>query len=311
MSNEFIEKWKSWKDYKGNPLIKPRPPDWIIADPTFVNNKNSPDGLWHLFAHSIIAGIRHFISSNGFDWIDSNHQSFSGMRPFLFNEDDKFYLFYEKLMTPFSSSRIEMRESSDLFEWSSPKIIIKPTMSWEGRAPATNSNPCIVKYGDKYRLYYSAGSVFLKDCLFNEPKYIGVAESDKIDTTYQKLFNKPIIIPNKSHPFRNLGAGAIKVLFLKKRKIWLGFNNGIYIDNSSRTRSSILLLKSSDGLIWEDCFDKPIIFPTRGWKRAFVYQLDVRKIEEDNEYWLYYNSRDHWFFGVERIGLSILNTKIP
>ena len=71
MDVKFLGKWKKWRDDPRNPLIKPRPPDWIIADPTFITSEESPDGLWHLFAHSIITGINHFKSKDGITWQNS------------------------------------------------------------------------------------------------------------------------------------------------------------------------------------------------------------------------------------------------
>ncbi|MHA1270592.1 MAG: glycosyl hydrolase family 43 [Candidatus Helarchaeota archaeon] len=307
MTDDDLKKWSKWVDYNGNPLIKPRPPDWIIADPTFIPSNDSPDGYWHLFAHSIISGINHFISKDGIKWVNSFNRLFHGIRPFLYKENEIFYLLYEKLLTPFSNSVIIIRESEDLFNWSPPKVILRPSLPWEGKRSATNGNPCLIKYKKQYRLYYSAGSVFLKDCLFSEPKYIGIASANNIFGPYKKRLI-PIIKPNKNFLYRNLGAGAIKVIYLENEDIWLGFNNGIYIDKFSKTRSSILLLKSNDGINFINQFKTPIVSPTSGWKRSFVYQLDIRKINDS--YWMYYNARNGWFFGVEKIGLSKLQNVI-
>jgi predicted GH43/DUF377 family glycosyl hydrolase len=92
---------------------------------------------------------------------------------------------------------------------------------------------------------------------------------------------------------------------LRVNDTWLGFNNGIYKDK--RTGSSILLLQSDDGIIWHDVFEHPILYPTAGWKRAFVYQLDIRAV--GNEYWLYYNARNGWAIGSEGIGLAKLKSE--
>ncbi|MHA1384234.1 MAG: glycosyl hydrolase family 43 [Candidatus Helarchaeota archaeon] len=302
---DFLKNWKKWKDHKANPLITPRKPEWIIADPSFLYKDQTPDGKWHLFAHGILFGLYHFVSIDGLRWKNTYHKIDSGMRPFIFKENERYYLFYEQMLNLFFSVII-LRESKDLFNWGKPKTIIVPSIPWEGRFGRFNSNPCLVKFGDKYRLYYSANSIFLKDCLFNEPKYIGIAESNNIYGPYKKL-KKPIILPSKKHKYRNFGAGAIKVFFLESEDLWVGFNNGIFIDRYGRTRSSILLMYSEDGINWKDAFEKPIIYPTEGWKRSFVYQLDVKKIE--NQYWLYYNARAGWAIGSEAIGLAILDLK--
>ncbi len=56
-----------WKEHEGNPLIAPLFPSPIIADPTFLPPQETPDGLWHLFAHSML-GIHHFTSRDGLEW---------------------------------------------------------------------------------------------------------------------------------------------------------------------------------------------------------------------------------------------------
>ncbi|MDD1776632.1 MAG: glycosyl hydrolase family 43 [Candidatus Helarchaeota archaeon] len=302
MAIERYRRWKNWEDCESNPLISPKLPEWIIADPTFIPSNESPDGKWHLFAHGILFGINHFVSSDGINWINTHQKVDSGMRPFLFKDkDDTFYLFYEKMVL--LNSMIVVRKSNDLFHWSEFKAVLKPSLPWEGGIFKNAGNPCLVKAGDKFRLYYSCNSVFLPDCLFNEPKYIGFAESANIEGPYEK-HTTPIITPSKENPYRNFGAGAMKVL--KLQEDWIGFNNGIYKDKYGRSRSAILLLYSTDGIEWQDIFNTPIIYPIfdRVWKRTFVYQLDVRKVKDS--YWLYYNARHGWFLGTECIGLARL-----
>jgi len=302
MPIEIYKGWRNWEDYESNPLISPELPEWIIADPTFIPSSESPDGKWHLFAHGILFGIYHFVSSDGIKWINTHQKMDSGLRPFLFKDGDNiFYIFYEKMV--FLNSMIIFRKSKDLFQWSEAKPALKPALPWEGGLFKNAGNPCLVKSEDKYRLYYSCNSIFLPDCLFTEPKYIGFAESMNIEGPYQK-HPTPIILPTKDNPYRNFGAGAIKVL--KLNDSWIGFNNGIYKDKFGRSRSSILLLYSKDGIEWINVFSKPVIYPMfdRVWKRTFVYQLDVRKVKDT--YWLYYNARNGWFLGTESIGLARL-----
>ncbi len=296
-----LQNWKNWIDSEENPLIGPEPPEWIIADPTFISPQNSPDKRWHLFAHGILYGIYHYVSRDGLKWKNTGKHIAHGIRPFLFKEDNIFYLLYEKTFTSFLSS-IAIIQSSDLFQWSPPKIILSPKFIWEGKRSRRVGNPCLIKVNEKYRLYYSAASIFIWDALISEPKYIGVAEAKTIEGPYRK-YSSPIISPSPKHPYRNLSSGALKILPYNGG--WVGFNNGIYKDQLGQSRSSILLLYSDDGLHWQDVFKIPIIYPTTGWKKAFVYQLDVRKIR--NAYWLYYNARSGWKRGVERIGLATFN----
>ncbi len=301
MDIETLKTWNHWVDHVNNPLILPEPPDWIIADPTFIPPKDSPDGHWHLFAHGILSGIHHFTSTDGLKWKNTGHNFGGGIRPFLYKEGEAYYLLYEKTFTPLFSS-IVISRSFDLFKWTGHKHILSPSLSWEGLISRSVGNPCLIKKREnKYRLYYSAGSIMLWDTMVYEPKYIGVAVADHILGPYKK-YPEPIIHPSITHRYRNIGAGALKVL--KIENLWVGFNNGIYKDSHGQSRSCILLLHSENGLQWNDVFDVPIIFPTNGWKGAFVYQLDVKKIGD--QYWLYYNARDDWIPGVEKIGLAIL-----
>ena len=165
------------------------------------------------------------------------------------------------------------------------------------------SCPCVARDGDKFRLYYSTGQVFLKDLGFPEPRYIGFAESDDLLGPYIKN-PEPLFGPEPDHPYRNRGAGAIKVYRDEEKNRWVGFNNGIYTDEQNRSRSAIMVLTSTDGVSWTERFPDPIIGPDMGWKRALVYQLDAVP-RPDGSLWVYYNSRDGWRFGRERIGLEI------
>ena len=290
----------AWRDHPSNPLIEPPGREWIIADPTFLPPDLTPDGKWHLFAHSL-RGIHHYISIDGIGWQKRGGALFSGMRPFIFIDGDRYILLCERFKSPWFSE-ILARTSNDLEKWSEPQILITPTYRWEGALARNCGNPCLVKAEDGYRLYYSAGIVWLPDCGFPEPRYIGMATSDKPLGPFGKL-PTPIIWRSASDKWRNMGAGAIKVIRNPCGKGWLGFNNGIYRDEMGKSRSAILLLASDDGNEWRYLLNEPIIAPTEGWKRALVYALDVRKCGD--QWRLYYNARDGWFKGRERIGLAI------
>ena len=84
----------TWDDHPNNPLIKPPFPEWLIADPTVLPAVDSPDGKWHLFAHGLL-GIYHYCSYDGIHWQKAGGIiSFLALRPFIFREKDRYYLFY-------------------------------------------------------------------------------------------------------------------------------------------------------------------------------------------------------------------------
>lgn len=288
-----------WEDHPANPLIAPKWPDWMMADPTVLLPEEAPDGFWHLFANGLFY-LQHFVSDDGVAWRFSGRIS-GGIRPFIFRHEGEYYLFYETSIRPIQSG-IAVRRSHDLKEWSEQKIVLAPSLPWHGGIIKTCGNPCVIRRGGGFTLFYSANVVFLKDCLFCEPRFIGSAESKNLTGPY-KPHPEPIFSPDEGDRFHNLGAGAIKVVPDAENGALWGFNNGIYTDARGRSRSAILLYKSEDGLDWTAVHDEPILKPEKGWKRALVYALDV-KVRGGDAY-LFYNARDGWFIGTERIGLAV------
>jgi predicted GH43/DUF377 family glycosyl hydrolase len=290
-----------WVDYPGNPLIEPPAPEFLLGDPSVVLPADSPEGGWHLFANTLL-GIQHYTSSDGIEW--ARHAKVGpGFRAFVFKEGNLFHMFYEHFSVPQFRSHVALRTSKDLWRWSEPVKVLEPSLPWEqGRLSRNVGNPCVVATGDRYRLYYSAGVVFHRDLGFCEPRHIGVAHADDLAGPYEKM-PEPMIPMDPSDPFRSRGAGAIKVIRDEGRGLYYGFNNGIYRDEQGRTRSAILLLSSPDGLDWEQVYPEPVVAPVGdGWKKALVYQLDVKQVGD--EMWMYYNARSGWRFGRERIGLA-------
>ena len=289
-----------WTDHPENPLIGPPFPEFLLGDPSVVLPTESPDELWHMFANTL-RGIHHFTSVDGIHW-RRRARAFPGMRAFVLRQSDLYYLFYEEFSVPMFRSHVSVRTSRDLVTWGEREVVLEPELEWERRLGRTCGNPCVVGTDDGFMLYYSAALVFLGDLGFCEPLNIGLARSTSIEGPYEKLA-EPMIAPSSGDRFRNLGAGAIKVVFDESRGLFLGFNNGIYADNRGRTRSAVLLMSSADGVAWEQAAPEPIIAPGGdGWKKALVYQLDVKRVGD--EWWLWYNARSGWRFGVERIGLA-------
>ncbi len=302
-----------WKDYSqdyiiDHPLLSP-----ILADPTFIFPEDSPDGHWHLFAHSIW-GIHHFLSTNGVQWKDTGVTVTSGMRPFIYHEAGVYYLFYEKyrplsiIMSAVKSwkwySEIAVSRTTDLKRWTPPKSLIRPVLEWHRSGGNRSvSNPCLIKRGDKYHLYYSASLVLIPDCGFNEPDSIALATSSGIEGPYE-MMDSPVIEVDKDDPWRNLSSGSLKVIPCDDGLA--GFENGIYWDDDKKhSGSAIIVLKSPDGINWERLLQDPVIQPTTGWRSSHVYACDVRYRPSEGKWYMYYNARNGWPVseGRERIGL--------
>ncbi|MCB1155836.1 glycosyl hydrolase family 43, partial [bacterium] len=116
----------------------------------------------------------------------------------------------------------------------------------------------------------------------------------------------PLIGPSERYYWRSLGAGSVKVRPPSGGMPWLAFNNGIFKDAAGHSRSQIHLLESADGLVWDPVGTEPIVAPEPGWKEAFVYAMDF--VEYGGEIRLYYNARDGWLRGKERIGCAVVGT---
>lgn len=294
--------WDKWVDHPENPLIDPPCDTTVIAEPTVIMPDSSPDGRWHLYAVSLDAYINHMDSSDGVHWRPLDRFT-PGWNPFVVKERDTFYMFHHGWWFVEGESVIVCRSSKDLKTWSADTVVLRPTVDWEregGRAVVRNA--CVVKLPDRtYRLYYASGYGWLDDCGYEEPLYNGVAFAKNITGPYEK-HPEPIIGPNPCDPYRNIGAGGLKVYYEHSTGLFVGFNNGIYRDEEGRSRSAIHMLLSKDGMGWYSFPFNPILWPEKGWKEALVYQLDIRRVAD--EIWLWYNCRDGWKEGVERIGLA-------
>ena len=130
---------------------------------------------------------------------------------------------------------------------------------------------------------------------------MGVAYSQSLLGVYEPQL-QPILAPSTDDAYANLGAGAIKVM--KTEDGYIGFQNGIYWDKTcNHSRSAIRMLAAADGIDWSPLQPYPIINPDRGWKHSHVYALDIRQVE--GLWVMYFNARDGWLFGRERIGRAV------
>ena len=116
--------------------------------------------------------------------------------------------------------------------------------------------------------------------------------------------------PGLAVAWRNLGAGSLKLLDDELDGQRIALENGIHLDAEGHSRSAIAVLASPDGLQWHEVCPGPVIVPGGdGWKKALVYAFDTAR--DGNRVRLYFNARDGWQGGVERIGLAELELAAP
>lgn len=303
----------TWSWDPRSPVLGPPFPSPILADPTYLPPEATPDGRWHLWAHSLL-GLHHHTSPDGLAWERAETVQRNALRAQVVDlgpdEAPRYRLLYERTRAfiPFGvrwRSWIESRSSDDLLRWSEPVVLLRATLPWH-RDPEQGdavSNPCLVPLpGGRWRLYASAGLVRVPDCGFNEPAYVGVADGPAPDGPFT-MAPEPILGPDPADRWGNLGAGAVEVLAV--RDGWVAFQNPIGWDPATRTSSSaIRVLTSPDGIGWR-VDREPILVPAGvGWAASHVYALDVRDTQVGVR--LYANGRSaaHWTRGRERIGLA-------
>jgi hypothetical protein len=296
-----------------SPLLGPPFPSPVLADPTFLPPDATPDGRWHLWAHSLL-GIHHHTSDDGFTWRRVGTVARNALRAQVVDLGEaaglgpRYRLLYERtrVFLPFGlpwRSWIESRASHDLWHWSDPVVLLRPSLPWhrDARHGEALSNPCLVPLPEGgWRLYVSAGFAFVPDCGFTEPAWVGVAEGPTADGPF-RLRPEPLLGPDPGDPWGNLGAGAVEVR--QVRDGWVAFQNAIGWDGA-RSSSAIRVLASDDGVVWH-VTGEPILAPTgRGWAATHVYALDVRDTPSGIR--LYANGRSaaHWTRGREHVGLA-------
>ncbi len=305
MNNLTFEQIKNaqFKLYEGNPVIKNPLESFVIADPSVLTPDVSHDGKWHLFCHTFF-GVYRYESDNGIDFKNKGKITNRAMRPNINHIDGTYYLFYERtrpvilnllsLVGAEWKSEIYCVTSKNLIDWSEPFLVIGHTRDYEAcKFGIAISNPFLISIDGKYRMYYSCGQTFIKDCGFCEPTHISFAEGDNIANSYTSR-EKPIISPDKDIEYLNLCSGCLKVYKLKD--CYIGLQNGLFEKNGI-SHSAIMLLKSDDGVNFE--FVKPFLVPQKqgnsNWMAQYVYACCLT----------YYNGKLRLYFNARNVSNNL------
>ena len=297
--------------FSGNPILKNPWDSFVIADPSVMTPDVSHDGKWHLFCHTFM-GVYRYESTDGINFKNTGKIVNRAMRPNINYIDGKYYLFYERtrpiifnllsLVGAKWESEIYCVESTDLKEWSKPYLVIGKTREYEEyKKGFAISNPFLINIDNNYRMYYSCGQTFIKDCGFCEPTHISFAESKDITKGYISR-KKPIISPDKNIQYLNLCSGCLKVYKLKD--CYIGLQNGLFEENGI-SHSAIMLLKSDDGVNFQ--FVKPFLVPqiqgNSKWMAQYVYACCLTYYK--GKLRLYFNARNvsNNLTGRESIGI--------
>jgi hypothetical protein len=304
-----------WIEIPENPLIgtEYKEPKMAIGDPQVLTPEDF-DGKWHVFFHGFgftkgATTFFHQISEDGLHWQEVSRQNGEVGIQYVFCDGDRWIQYYTCFTKKTDSPElkkyhtvIRARTTRDFVNWTEPVDLIFPDSAAEreGYKLLEARNPCVILLPDgRYRMYYSAGTIFLKDAGYEEPRCIFYAEADNPLGPFKKT-EKPILAPDVNLPYRNLGAGAIKVFGYGDG--YLAFYNPLYMDRNQNSRAAIRMLVSDNGLSWQEADCNPIVTPqpSIAWRSAIVYQLDV--VNWKDSLWMYFNAREGWRGGIERIG---------
>ncbi len=307
-----------WRDCPENPVIgffrMPRA-GFAIGDPQILT-PGQFDGLWHAFYHGFYEDFtpfyHHLSSPDGVRWTLERKWPWRVGPSALFHEGGDWIVYTtvvaarEEFEACGATNFIAWRKSPDLEHWSDPVPVLYPEQDWEREhdekpyLAVQARNPHMVRLAPgRFRLYYSAGTVMLPLCNYEEPKYVSFADAPTPFGPFVK-HGSPILSPDPRIPHRNYGAGAIKVFGADDG--YTALYNSIYLDGAGRPHSAINQLFSEDGIVWRESPENPVLPPTEGFKSQFVYQLDL--VRFGGELRLYYNGRDGWDGATESIGFS-------
>lgn len=297
---------------ESSPWYMPR-----LTHPTFLLPEDSPDGLWHLFAHTWV-GIQHYISTSGLTWEPQKITFFRGHAPCIFREGDLYYLIYENHNRSFGfknrrgeskKSRILISSSSDLKIWSEPKVILEAqNVPYSSHFSSLRiSRPQLVLWGGKYRLYFGSSLIKLFDSKESVIVYLSYAEADRLEGPY--LFRKePVIFPDLESTTHNLAVGSCNLIPCSDGLAAL--SSSFYYDiEENKSHSSLFLLTSADGDKWK--FEKKVMqTPEEGWASGYISSADCVYKADENTWYCYFSALKHkknlpLFMGRESLGLLL------
>jgi hypothetical protein len=316
----------SWFPFSDEPVLRCL---WYLGrlcDPCILLPDQGPDGKWHLFAHTWV-GLEHFTSENGISWEPRKMIELRGHSPFVFYQEGVWYLVYEKHDSSLpalkkgrmrrrdfekvSSSRFEIRSSSDLILYSEPKIILdSKDVPFSGLSTGKPriSRPQLFKTEEGYSLYFGASHTVLEDSGQKATKYFALATSTNLEGPYI-LANEgqPLLKPDANDKYRNMACGSIKVV--QALDGFAAFECAMRWDKKEGKTSSILLqLESSDGIAWKSSFRAEILStPEKGWADRYVVSCDAKYKADEQCWYCYYsaNSKKGIFPVRESIGLLL------
>ena len=311
----------SWYPFSDEPMIHSQ---WYmprLCDPCFLFPEQSPDGKWHLFAHTWV-GLEHFSSANGIVWEPLKMIEVRGHSPFIHMEDGVWYLFYEKHdnflqrfnrrnkeVRDLSSSRFEVRSSTDLVLFSEPKVVLDASevpFASDGLEHPRISRPEVFKVEGGYRLYFGASHIVLEGTKQKVTRYFATATSSNLAGPYAG--ERILLAPEVDNPYRNMATGSVKVVRLSDG--FAAFDCAFHWNREKeRNESAIIKMTSTDGISFRP-MSQPVMLstPSEGWASRFLTSCDVKYKKDERCWYCYYSANSRFLredHAQESVGLLL------
>lgn len=285
-----------------------------LCDPAYLLPEESPDGLWHMFAHTWI-GLEHFTSTSGLEWRREHLITWRAHSPFIFREGGTYWLFYEihdrtnfskKSDDSISASRIMVISSNDLMLWSKPKLVLDSTKIKRAQykdGPVRVSRPQLIEWEGRYRLYFGAGETRMYDTRQKTTARLMYAESDYLDKEW-RVNPEPLLEIEPDSKYRNLAVGSVRIVPCSDGLA--AFECAYSYDREkNRSTSCVLLLTSQDGKDWKT---EKVIQNTaeEGWASRYITSVDVRYKDGENTWYCYYSANGY----VEKFGMKFVKESL-
>ncbi len=286
--------WYSFNDEPIAAISSPLTPR--LSDPAFLLPDESPDAIWHLFAHTW-KGIEHYTSTSGLEWKREHLVFPAAHSPFIYKEGNIYYMLFEihsrmlkKKGGNSTSSRVMLSSSSDLALWSEPRKVLDsqdvPNASWRG-GKRRISHPQLVQWNGRYRLYFGSGEVRMYDTGEKTAGSLMYAESYYLEGPYE-IAPEAVIITDPESKYRNLAAGSVRILACSDGLAAVSCTR-YYDRKNGKSRSVMILSDSDDGIVFQDATVMQTS-PETGWASGYMTACDIKYKENEDTWYCYYSA---------------------
>ncbi len=270
-----------------------------LSDPAILLPHESPDGIYHLFSHSCM-GIQHYTSTSGIKWeMKDAIVFFRAHYPFIYKGGEKYYMLFErhgikknKKDVTKNASRIFISSSEDLKSWTKEKMILDSSeisLSSYRMGPCRASRPCIVFWKGRYLLYFGAGECCMSDTGEKSSARLLMASSALIEGPY-KLCDRPILDADPDSAYRSLATGSVRI-YPCSDALFAVECAYFYDKQKDRSRSVMLLLKSTDGINFS--FVRVMHSQSsEGFASRAITAAELKYMESENTWYCYYSANN-------------------